>query len=100
IAFICLGASIFAPICCQVSAQQEDWEACAEVHVDHLIEKNGPGTDTALKQELLQMYKTDQEVRTRLNSAPEHEGPEITKQMEELDVGSTASLKQIVAAKG
>lgn len=100
IAFICLGAFIFALVCCQVSAQQEAWEARAEAHADHLIDKNGLGTDTALKQELLQMYKTDQEVRTRLNSGPEHERPEITKQMEELDVRLTASLKQIVAAKG
>jgi hypothetical protein len=100
VAFICFGASILAPICCQVSAQQEDWEARAETHAHHLIEKNGPGTDAALKRELLQMYRTDQEIRMRLNSVPEHERPEITKQMEENDVRLTARMKQIVAAKG
>jgi hypothetical protein len=85
---------------CQVSAQPGDWEARAEARAHRLIEKNGSGTDAALQQELLQMYKTDQEVRTRLNSAPEGERPEITKEMEEIDLRLTARMKQIVAAKG
>jgi len=65
-----------------------------------LIQKNGPGTDTALKKELLKMYADDQGIRKRLDSASAGHRPELDNQMEKMDARLTASLKQIVAAKG
>jgi hypothetical protein len=85
--------------CCCASAQA-DWEARAEAKAHQLIQKNGPGTDAALKQGLLKMYAEDQSIRNRLDAAPAEQRAELDKQMEEIDARLTTRLKQIVAAKG
>lgn len=92
-------AAALLMFCCYASAQA-DWEAKAEAKAHRLIQKNGPGTDAALKQELLKMYAEDQGVRNRLDSAPAGQRDELDKQMEEIDARLTARLKRIVAADG
>ncbi len=96
--FCCMPA-IVALAWAQVP-KQDDWETRAEAHAHRLVEKNGPGTDPKLKEELLQIYKEDQEIRSHLNGAPAEERATVTKQMEEIDQRTTAQLKQIVSAKG
>jgi hypothetical protein len=100
IRFLCVALVLGALAPAASSARQQDWETRAERHANRLIEKNGQGTDPALKQELLQMYKDDQAVRARLTSAPPAQRVQATNQMEDVDSRVTARLKQIVAAKG
>lgn len=85
---------------CVYASAQADWEAKAESKAHLLIQKNGPGSDAALKQELLKMYAEDQQIRDRLDSAPSAQSAQLDKQVEEIDARLTARLKQIVAAKG
>lgn len=77
------------------------WEATLKARHDELIQKNGPGTDTALRDQLLRMGAEDQAVR-----GFEH-GKQVsgmTKEMLEklpaIDARLTAELQQIVRKNG
>jgi len=51
------------------AGQTADWEQRAEARAKEIIAKNGPGTQSALKEELLAMYEREQGVRTRVREA-------------------------------
>jgi hypothetical protein len=71
------------------------WEVVLEVRRKELIEQNGPGTDTPLREQLLEMYNTDQTVRGFMGSPMAS-----MKDMSAADVQLTLKLKQIVEQKG
>lgn len=60
-----------------------------------LIKRNGPGTDAALREDLVKMYASDQDAR---GAATGH--PTYTAKTAEVDKQLTAELKQIVARHG
>jgi hypothetical protein len=71
------------------------WETTLEVRHQELIERNGPGTDAPLREELLKMYSTDQTARG-LSGTP----AASMKELSATDAELTVELKQIVDQKG
>ena len=74
--------------------QPGTWQQDLKTRQQALIGQNGPGTDPALRDQLLAMKKTDQEARG-LNG---HTG--IATNLTEIDRTLTAQLKQIAETKG
>lgn len=83
-----------------LEAQPSEWETRAEAHAQALKQKNGPGIDPALTQQLLKMRDDDQGIRMRLNSATPQERATLARQMDATDLRLTAELKQIVKDHG
>jgi len=79
-----------------------DWEEHLQKRHDALIQQNGPGTDAALRDQLLAMRERDQEARGLKNGqAPKAAGMQAwASNMAEIDQALTEQLKAIVAAKG
>jgi hypothetical protein len=66
-----------------------------------LIDRNGPGTNTALREKLLAMVETDQNARGISHGQPmDKDKLQIAKNLAEVDAGLTAQLKEIVAKDG
>ena len=83
------------------SASRPNWEQEAKARHKALIERNGPGTDIALRDQLLAMRDRDQEARGFRNGEPidkEHytQGANLAA----IDRELTAQLKQVFYAKG
>jgi hypothetical protein len=71
------------------------WRTDLEVRRKELIDQNGPGTDTPLREQLLKMYNTDQSARG-FSGAPSASMPQLSA----TDAQLTLELKQIVDQKG
>jgi hypothetical protein len=81
------------------SAIQPAWQQDLEKRHAALIQRNGPGTDTGLRDRLLAMKDRDQEARgLQHGEAPKAAGPPLS--LAEIDAGLTGELKQIVEQKG
>ncbi len=84
-----------------VSAAPAAWEAGIQQRRAELVEKNGPGTDAGLRDQLLRMRDEDKAAR---GFAPGKQTPGMTQKMVEqlpaTDARLTAELKQVVAQKG
>ena len=65
-----------------------------------LVAQNGPGTDTALRDELLAMRDRDQEARGLHHGEMPKQQPQMAANLAEIDAALTTELKGIVAAKG
>jgi len=84
------------------STIQPKWEQDLAHRRDLLVQENGPGTDTALRDQLLAMRKEDQEARGLRDGGPPKDGskPAMAANMAEIDAALTEQLKGIVTAKG
>lgn len=71
------------------------WERALEARHKELIERNGPGTDVQLREQLLRMYSTDQGARGFSGAALVS-----MKDLAATDAQLTLELKQIVDQKG
>ncbi len=75
------------------------WEAPLEARIQELIDRNGPGTDAPLREQLLKMVAVDQSARQVATSS----GAPVKESMQKLaatDAELTSELKQIVEQKG
>lgn len=81
-------------------AQDQGWEKKLEARTEALKQKNGEGTDQALKSELLQMRDTDQDIRKRWIEAPQDKKGALATEMTQVDKDLTQKLEEIVATKG
>ena len=87
------------------AAQQTDtqsaWQADLERRHAALVTQNGPGTDAALRAQLLTMRDADQSARGISHGQPAHEGKlQMATNMIDIDASLTSQLKQIVAKDG
>lgn len=84
------------------STIQPNWEKDLAHRRELLVQQNGPGTDTALHDQLLAMRKADQEARGfHDGKAPTAAGKlAMATNMAEIDASLTEQLKGIVTAKG
>jgi hypothetical protein len=71
------------------------WERAIEARHKELIERNGPGTDAPLREQLLKMYSVDQSARGFSGTALVS-----MKELAATDAQLTLELKQIVDQKG
>ncbi len=84
-----------------VSASRPNWEQEAKARHDALIAHNGPGSDTALHDQLLAMRDRDQLARGFRNGQPiDKDQYRQVENLAEIDRQLTAELKQIFYAKG
>ena len=78
---------------------EPEWKIAIEARRKQLIAQNGPGTDTALRDQLLQMQATDRAARG-FASAPAASQAEMKQKLPATDAQLTEQLKQIVTRKG
>lgn len=91
----------FAQTASGTSAQQSAaWEAAIQQRRKELIEKNGEGTDAALRDQLLKMRDEDQAARGISHGKNSGVAPGMVKQLAATDTRLTTELKQVVAQKG
>ena len=76
-------------------AARPAWEKALEARHKELIERNGPGTDAPLREQLLKMYAADQSARGFSGAALAS-----MKDLTATDAQLTLELKQIVDQKG
>src|ERR1700694_1671201 len=91
----------------KTSAAQKDnataaWEVDLRRRHDALIQANGPGTDSVLRDQLLAMVAKDQDARGfKKDGAPKDKTKLlIAANLGEIDTALTAELKAVVAAHG
>jgi hypothetical protein len=75
------------------------WEVELQERHGELIQANGPGTNAALRDQLLAMVARDQDARGFKNGAPKDK-KKLMVATDEIDVALTTDLKEIVAAHG
>ena len=81
--------------------QDPPWVADLAKRHQELIDSNGPGTDDALRTQLLQMRDTDQEARGIAHGQPKgSSGLQIATNLDEVDAQLTTELKTIVDKRG
>ncbi|CAN5425567.1 hypothetical protein BH10ACI4_BH10ACI4_21940 [soil metagenome] len=79
----------------------ENWQAEMQRKHDALIATNGPGTDEALRAQLLAMTVRDQEARGMQGGAPKDKAKLVmASNLDEIDAALTTELKAVVAAHG
>lgn len=77
------------------------WKVDLDQRRAQLIASNGPGTDAALRAQLLAMSDADQNARGISHGEPMHAGKlQMATNMREVDATLTAQLKAIVAKNG
>jgi len=97
LACIALALAVQAIPC---TGQTADWEQRAEARAKEIIAKNGPGTQSALKEELMAMYERDQGVRTRMRQAGPAREREFDAELARTDRQITRELKKVVSGFG
>jgi hypothetical protein len=94
-------ASVVAVEQAATSTVQPNWEADVKRRRDALIARNGPGTDGALRAQLIALAEQDQAARGFQGGAPvDKQHYRQATNLMEIDKGLTEQLKQIVTAKG
>jgi hypothetical protein len=88
------------PAASHATAPSGDWQAAIAKRRQQLVDTNGPGTDTALRDRLLKMQSTDQAARGLVAGGAQGSVEERMQQLRETDAQLTSELKQIVATKG
>ncbi len=80
---------------------ESSWQAAIKARREQLIQQNGPGTDAALRNQLLTMRDKDQAVRG-FAGGKQVSGmtPDMLAKMPATDAELTSELKQIVDQKG
>jgi hypothetical protein len=101
-----LSLLLAAPVCMSAqdtplkSTTKPNWEQSLEQRRAALIQQNGPGTDTPLRDQLLRMRETDQEARGFHRGEAPKTAKASAPNLTETDAALTEQLKQVVAAKG
>jgi hypothetical protein len=101
-----LSASFAQRADVKTSAAQKDnaaaaWEVDLQRRHDALTQANGPGTDSALRDQLLAMVAKDQDARGFKDGAPKDKKKLVmAANLGEIDTALTAELKAVVAAHG
>jgi hypothetical protein len=101
-----LSFSIPCALAAQTPAATSDatepaWKVDLEHRHEELIQRNGPGTDAALRDQLVAMADRDQSARGIEHGQPKNkEKLEMATNLAEVDAGLTAGLKDIVAKNG
>ncbi len=90
----------FSALAQQPQQAKQPWEAALDKRHDELVEKNGHGTDAALRDKLLAMGREDQAVRFRNIDAPAEQKAATAGELAATDSRLTAELKEIVAKHG
>ena len=87
----------------QSATQPNTWEQDLKTRRQALVDQNGPGTDSNLRDQLFAMMKTDQEARGLITAAgtanSASQASRVTT-LAETDRQLTAQLKQIAESKG
>jgi hypothetical protein len=77
------------------------WQTDLDRRRADLVAQNGPGTDAALRSQLLAMREADQSARGISHGQPMHEGKlQMATNMREIDASLTTQLKAIVGRAG
>jgi hypothetical protein len=76
------------------------WQLELQHRREALVERNGSGTNAALRDQLLAMRDQDQRARGMAGDAGKPGPIEIAGNLAEIDAALTAQLKQVVAASG
>lgn len=102
-----LSLSLFIPsaLAAQNPAAKSDAEPAWKVDLEHrheeLIQRNGPGTDAALRDQLVAMADRDQSARGIEHGQPKNkEKLEMATNLAEIDAELTTQLKDIVTKNG
>ncbi len=82
------------------TTEQAAWAKAIAARRQELVAQNGPGTDAALRAELLTMRDRDQAARGLPQGEAPKERLQMASNLKEIDAALTARLKEIVAAKG
>ncbi|QHN05156.1 hypothetical protein FTO74_18725 [Granulicella sp. WH15] len=93
-----LSLVLASPVVMSAQAAQPAWKQELQQRHDALVQQNGPGTDTALRDQLMGMRNQDRVARG-LQQAPGTK-PAIATNLAEIDASLTEQLKGIVKAKG
>lgn len=89
-----------APKPAATSPEQADaWTTALQSHRKQLIDRNGPGTNALLREQLLKMLASDQGARRTATSSPDSV-KEAMQKLAATDAELTGDLKQIVQQKG
>jgi hypothetical protein len=94
--------SSLIPAKTSATSATSDWMTAIQQRHQQLIDRNGPGTDAALRDQLLEMRDSDQQVRNSIinpSTAPGQK-QDIMQKLQETDLELTSQLKQIVSQKG
>lgn len=93
--------SLSAQQALKAPAAESSWQAAIKARREQLIQQNGPGTDAALRRQLLAMRDKDQAVRG-FAGGKQVSGmtPDMLAKMPATDAELTSELKQIVDQKG
>jgi hypothetical protein len=95
-----LAAMLLAPCVLVAQTPQAAWQAAIQRRHQELIDLNGPGTNTALHDELLKMRDEDQTARGIGPAAAQRGHMEVAANLAEIDAALTAQLKTIVDGNG
>lgn len=102
-ALVVFPASLSAqqPSKTDIAASESSWRAAIKARREQLIQQNGPGTDAALRSQLLAMRDKDQAVRGFVGGKQvSGMTPDMIAKMPATDAELTQELKQIVDQKG
>jgi hypothetical protein len=98
---LCAGASVQSAAVGSAQAAEPAWQVELERRHDELVRVNGPGTDAALRAQLLTMGMQDQEARGILNGAPMDKSKYTqAADLDGVDAALTSQLKEVVAKHG
>ena len=89
------GVQATAPASAASDGDGSAWMNDLATRRAELIKRNGPGTDAALRENLVKMYASDQDARGALTGHPAY-----TAKTAEVDKQLTTELKQIIARHG
>jgi hypothetical protein len=84
----------------QQSASPDGWRVEMERRHDELVQNNGPGTDAALRDQLLSMLAQDRAARGLAGLGADGKKLEMASNLGEIDAALTEQLKAMVAAHG
>jgi len=94
------AAVALAPAMLAQQGPTQPWEAKLAAHHAALVKANGPGTDAALRTELLSMRRRDQDARFKNIADAQAKKPTDAHELVALDAELTSELKRIVQAHG
>jgi hypothetical protein len=97
---VSVGCALAAPFQTAAPAASGDWKAEIQRRHDALVADNGPGSDAALRAELLKMRDEDQTARGVGPNAKSKGQMQIASNLTEIDAALTNELKGIVKGRG